>query len=450
MSKNANKKFAILLNEQQIRWKEIRSLIALNLTSSAPIMESAKRQALKKSCQDKFVCKSTLLLLLQKTDIDLNQRVKLIVSAVRCHNISALKTLINHDTSILYKEVVHGRGDTLLHLLCEKCGWNEEVRFVLKATLENAEPDNWEDHHGMFQMNLKMKTPFKLALDSGCELENVIEHLRREFLAYFISNLEFLPAIFAEYGNDMAVFEKLIKIYPQILKANSEKYTPLYYACYYQNREMIQMLFNYYVMRGDRRKKLISRLLIATKSKIKTPLGHLVLGLGSMDSDNAFDCVKVIMSVVANFHILNIIVDKMWDDVVDGGMCLRTIVRIVDRLEVDPKILDDNGRTVLSLLIMKMASNYCTESQQVLEYLLTNFNAVASVRDGKNRLPLHIACEKGLRWSCGLKNIVEANVFALEEFDDREELLPFALSASCPSSDLNTVYQLLRHNPGIK
>ena len=95
MSKNANKRFSALLNEKKIQWGEIRSIVTSN-----PTLDSIRRLALKKACLDISVCKITLKLLLQKTEVDVDQRVKLVVAAIRCGNMSAIETLIYDDISV--------------------------------------------------------------------------------------------------------------------------------------------------------------------------------------------------------------------------------------------------------------------------------------------------------------------------------------------------------------
>ena len=197
----------------------------------------------------------------------------------------------------------------------------------------------------------------------------------------------------------------------------------------------------------------MSRLLTLNNENM-TPIGHLVMGLAIMDSyNNAFDCVRIIMGMVENLHILPMVIDKdqMWDHLVREKVCLQTVKRIVEWLNVDVSSeTDDHGRTVLSLLISKMSSytsEELSESIQVLEYILSNCDDVANLRDGKKRLPLHVACDCGLRWDFGMKQIVNANIFALEEVDSKSTLLPFALAATSTCCDLNTIYQLLRYNP---
>lgn len=438
---SANKKISEILEERIIRWNKIKQIVALHST-----LDSVRRQALKKACLDVDVCISTLKLLLKKTDVDLIQRVNLIQAAVRCKNILAVETFVYDDVSVLYFEIGNGRRNTLLHIVCEKHGWTREVAFILKETLENRNQDDYR-HEGMFHNNYKMHTPFKLALEAGAELEEVIQHLQEEFPSYFESNLQLLPEIIAEYSLDVSVLEKLIEKYSKILKTRSDNSTPLHYACYYQNEGMIHLLLAHYLKQGNRQKRLLSRLL-TLNSENETPLRHLVLGLGSSDCDNSFSCLMVVMMFVENLHILHIIVEKMWDILAEESACLRTVTRVVQRLNVNLSGVDHHGKTVMSHLITKMVSSQSEQTLEVMDYILQNSN-VAYVRDGRKKLPLHIACESGLRWDYGLRTIVNANMIALEELDQKAKILPFVLAATTSSHHLDEVYNLLRCNPGV-
>jgi ankyrin repeat protein len=79
----------------------------------------------------------------------------------------------------------------------------------------------------------------------------------------------------------------------------------------------------------------------------------------------------------------------------------------------------------------------------------------AFVRDHDNRLPIHHAVERGMSWSNGLKDIVDANPTAVSEIDCKTCLYPF-LSAAISSGggvisccDLNSLYSLLQMNPEL-
>ena len=442
---DVNKTFSNLLIAKPIKWEKVKFLLTLNPTST---LESLRRQALKKACLDIHVPLSVLEVLLKQTHVDLEQRMKLLLSAVRCENSCWVKTVIYNNVSVLYTEAVRGRRHTLLHLVCEKHGWNEQVRFILKETLENRDSES-SSHNGMFELNHKMQSPLDLALEAGCDLQDVILHLQEEFPLYFEQNIGFLPEIIAKHCNTMILFEDLIHSHPTIVKASPENVTPLHHACYYQNAHMIQTMLTYYSNQGERRKKLIKRLMVPNRTVKETPFGYLVPALGRMDSSNAFECIRTIMSCIDNFHLLHLIIEKHWYDLANDGTCLNTLTRIASNLEgICFSAVDDHGKTVMSLLISKMRLTPSKQAIDVLNYMLMEQNGATS-RDGKGRLPLHVSCERGILWSDGVKEIVDANISALEEVDNKIGLLPFALSATSRLCDLNTVYQLFRYNPGM-
>ena len=192
---DVNKTFSNLLIAKPIKWEKVKFLLTLNPTST---LESLRRQALKKACLDIHVPLSVLEVLLKQTHVDLEQRMKLLLSAVRCENSCWVKTVIYNNVSVLYTEAVRGRRHTLLHLVCEKHGWNEQVRFILKETLENRDSES-SSHNGMFELNHKMQSPLDLALEAGCDLQDVILHLQEEFPLYFEQNIGFLPEIIAKH-----------------------------------------------------------------------------------------------------------------------------------------------------------------------------------------------------------------------------------------------------------
>jgi len=70
----------------------------------------------------------------------------------------------------------------------------------------------------------------------------------------------------------------------------------------------------------------------------------------------------------------------------------------------------------------------------------------------KGRFPLHIAAEKGLDWTNGMKEIFEANPTLLEEQDTVTGLYPFMLAASSyggGGNDTDSVFELLKGNPTL-
>ena len=80
------------------------------------------------------------------------------------------------------------------------------------------------------------------------------------------------------------------------------------------------------------------------------------------------------------------------------------------------------------------------------------------------RLPLHVAIWYSVKWLDGLSFILHANINVLDEFDPITNLAAFMLAAATKSktvqlsgkrsnndvsSDLNTVFELLRLRPSL-
>ena len=74
----------------------------------------------------------------------------------------------------------------------------------------------------------------------------------------------------------------------------------------------------------------------------------------------------------------------------------------------------------------------------------TTYNC-AHLKDEDGRLPLHLAAEMGVVESEGLREIIDANVDAVQEPDGLTGLFPFALARG----DLNTCFSVLLQNPAV-
>lgn len=491
-SKAEAKRLSALLNEKSIKWKEIKAILQTpNSSSSSAGFDSLRRQALRRACLDPSpsMCKQTFKLLLQKTNVDHGQRVRYALLAVRCQNLNALTTLIYDDVSILYYDrngvdsfsCSNGNSDgngyinansTLLHLVCEKHGWNAEVQFILKETLENRDPDN--AHDGMFECQpipQYVEMPVTLSLQAGSDLEEIISHLREEYPMYFANHIHCLSKIVAEYCCDLSLYHTLLRDYPQLLLLQSTSTltrtrkeedmgrTPLHYACFYQNREMIQMLLQEYKTREGR--KVLNGRMLLVNDDFMSPLGYLLLNVDARDSQNVWSCIRVCTDFFEDLHVFHLMVEHMFDQLVSTftSHCMRIVQQIVNRLDIDLCGLDQDGKSVLGILMVKMAQ--CKDkkkqamSKKILQFVLSSPGSgrgrnPAEVPDGNGRLPIHWACETGLSWELGLESIVRSNIFALEECDPLSQgVLPFALVASNARVDLNSVYHMLRYNPGV-
>ncbi len=84
---------------------------------------------------------------------------------------------------------------------------------------------------------------------------------------------------------------------------------------------------------------------------------------------------------------------------------------------------------------------------QIME-VVSRFPHASFLRDENNRLPIHIALEKGIEWSVELVAIMNANMSHLNQKDPVTGYYPFALAAEEPRCDLRTIYHLLKMHPG--
>ncbi|GFH59821.1 hypothetical protein CTEN210_16297 [Chaetoceros tenuissimus] len=77
----------------------------------------------------------------------------------------------------------------------------------------------------------------------------------------------------------------------------------------------------------------------------------------------------------------------------------------------------------------------------------------AKMVNHEQRLPLHVAVEKGRSWHNGVETIVNAEPMALQTRDMQTGLYPFQLAAiqsfNWDNADINTVYSLLYANPDV-
>lgn len=68
-------------------------------------------------------------------------------------------------------------------------------------------------------------------------------------------------------------------------------------------------------------------------------------------------------------------------------------------------------------------------------------------RDKDNRLPIHIALDRGMKWCPALVAMLQVNQLHRKELDPVTKLPLLALAAKEPSCDLKTIHYLLRKNP---
>ena len=115
-----------------------------------------------------------------------------------------------------------------------------------------------------------------------------------------------------------------------------------------------------------------------------------------------------------------------------------------------PLQVDEHGKTALHLAVETQKED--EDWSCIIHHLLyddeNGSRSCACIQDENARYVLHTAAENGLAWNKGLNCIVNSNKAILERRDKITGLIPFMLAASGERSDLNSVFELLRGNPG--
>ena len=75
--------------------------------------------------------------------------------------------------------------------------------------------------------------------------------------------------------------------------------------------------------------------------------------------------------------------------------------------------------------------------------------SAAGMTVSMGRLPLHLALSTGKGWNEGIKDLVEVHPDSLIFPVPQCKLYPFMLAGVDDNCDLDTVYELLRYNPGL-
>lgn len=418
---------------------------------------------LQRACLDPQITRHVIKLLIRQADaaqsLTTEDRVLLILSAIRCGNSTATQELIQSDLyEILSWEDSTRAQNSLLHLACQSYGWNHGISLVLDAVRTDWScSEAYQTSHHLFGKNSNGHMAIEIALEAGADMSEILEHLRANHLQYFEANLHHLPRKIAQYCDDVSVLEDLVTAYPKMVEMTDAEnnFSPLHSACYYQNASMIRFLLGCFASRGERQRKLQSRLSAVKETDEISPLGHLLIGLGSMDPNNAKLCLQVCLDIAGDLPLLHYTIDKLWNPLVERKKCKRTLARIEEYFELNLSATD-RGKSVLVLAIEKLStirtrsSNDRAEARAVLNHILTNAPDLISRLNRKRRLPLHLACEHCISWHDGLEHIVRANVSALHVPHPKSDLLPFAVLACSENiNDLDSIYQILRFNPGV-
>lgn len=513
-------------NPKTINWNKIKNLLLKYhpKAKAAPNLNSILRLALHRACFDRSG-KSALKIILQKLEnLSLPERVEFAITAVQCNNMTALEAIIDDDPSVLFycsngssenddsddsdgdddsTAIGSAGGATLLHLVCERHGWNNEIKFILKEILKNNidRGNGSSKNEGLFYETKNLQIPLILSLQDGSDLNEIIDYLRDKHPAYLEANIDRVSQIITEYWADPELLSDLIRCYDGLLLDSfhpRDGSSPLHFACYYQNYGMIHVLlheyFKYYRYGEEGSDTYncllqVQKRLLSPNNECISPLGYLLLNIGDSDAENAWRCVDSCVSFFADQHILeslfwsgdeesipepqqrfqfsilHVFLSQTWDMLIAKRNYMKILDQIVHRLEIDVCEVDkESGNTVLSIVIEKIMTT-CTVndtkknrelSLKILDYFVVPVavsltpagRCPAATRDGYNRLPLHSACEWSLPWKMGLESIVNANMPALELVDPITGLPTFAHCAVGAQSDLESIYELLRLHPG--
>ena len=92
---------------------------------------------------------------------------------------------------------------------------------------------------------------------------------------------------------------------------------------------------------------------------------------------------------------------------------------------------------------IQYSPEYCSE---VIKRFPTSVH-VQDSRKNVNRLPIHVALEKGMKWSIELEYLIATSQEYLKDVDPVTKFPPFALAAMGTSCDLRVIYDLLHMHP---
>lgn len=261
--------------------------------------------------------------------------------------------------------------------------------------------------------------------------------------------------------------------------------TPLSYACMYENVGMVEEVLRYHSrgLRGGRKRRHLTRQLLRKPPPnhchcsrdippelTMSPLGCLIHVAGGMDPQYAIYCIRTCIQWVPTLPVLRHVVTEQWESLIAYGICRKAVDRIVYH-GLDGNAGPRSLKSMIHLFIAKISSTWQQhpeESENMLDYLLLEDvwgPETARRRDGRGRLPLHVACAHGMEWTHGLERLVETHPDALAERDPSVlDLLPFCVAATAllPGTAENeatksrtclqttsSVYELLRYNPGV-
>lgn len=504
ITKENTKRLAALVqsNGKNRNWNAIKNILLTYHPNKegAPDLHGLLCRALHQAITYRSGQSITKMILQKLKHLSLHQRVHFACMAVRCKNMEALKVIVDDDPSVVFfcTNDENGKEVTLLHLVCQEHGWNKEIKFILEQILKHNDHNvdanrNTQTNLGLFHEMEDSRMPLALSMQAGSNLDKIMWYLRDKHPAYLKANLNRLSGVIAKYCDYLELISDLNQWYDYALMSTShpkDGSTPLSYACYYQNSEMIHGLLCEYLTlyECDLHADLdtygcllhVQNRLLDLNNQGVSPLEHLLLNVGEADAENVWRCIDSCTGFFRNppverresrplkqfeFCICHLFLSHMWQKLIAKKNCMKILDQIIHRLEIDVCSVDeDTGKTLLSIVIEKISMSCTTNdtkkniksSLKILDYLIGPATAASTpgdsrpavTRDGSGRLPLHSACDQSLPWKRGLETIVNANLPALESVDPITGLPPFAHCAVGAKSDLESIFELLRLHPG--
>ena len=403
---------------------------------------------------------------------DSENQVQAIVAAIQCKNRMELQRLLEYDRSVLYWKEKSEDGNTLRHILTKLFGWNEEVAWILRLTLQESTTTD-KLGSGIFERNNAGVTPFLLSLIHGAEFEEIFWYLQHNEEKHLEENLVYIPRLIAEFCTDMTILEYLLS--KDQKRVDSLLDEGLYFACEFQNEAMIRYLFAFCVRVHEDDSDSLQRRLSATRNvpsdsataSQTSALGALILGLGNMDPDVALSCAQACREFIPQLDFVGgAMEEEVWTTLMLENRCIKTLHRIKLHFGVS-----SNKVLSLSPALIQLVAKWqeWPETTSVVDFL------VESVSRLEGEKVLLDACSNGLQWNYGLKQLVMAFPKGLDVPSPDSHLLPYQSAATDqagmakliaysgkPTSRLamkhrsqratfviGTIYELLRANPGV-
>jgi len=254
------------------------------------------------------------------------------------------------------------------------------------------------------------------------------------------------------FGAPTKVLELLIQANPSmVLERCNEGFTVLH-----------RLWVKYYIILGDDRinsitgpKDLVgvpSDAWIKTELLLKEIYKQMKPGFAykALHAATSVDCPRVVLKIALALNE-----DQLMDSDTQGNTPLLSTAETPIYKEHD---LSADGFSFDDFLLQKRNSDFqccCCDDENdsstpsVIELVINPAPKSAQIPNRRGRLPLHLALVHGKSWKQGVREIFSAYPEALNIRDPELRLYPFMLAAVAEDNSLTTVFQLLRHNPGV-